>query len=72
MLPAAAALCEEVRALSQRGDGEARGALGRAGRGASLLPAAAALGEEVHALSQWGDGEAHGALVALAARVAQR
>jgi len=45
LLPDAAALGEEVRALSQRGDGEARGALGRAGRGASLLPAAAALGE---------------------------
>jgi len=72
LLQVAAALGEEVRALSQRGDGEARGALGRAGRSASLLPAAAALGEEVHALSQCGDGEARGALVALVARVAQR
>jgi len=72
LLAAAAALGEEVRALSQRGDGEARGALGRAGRGASFLPAVAALGEEVHALSQCGDGEARGALVALVARVAQR
>jgi len=69
LLPAAAALGEKVRALSQRGDGEERGALGRARRGASLLPAAAALDKEVHALSQCGDGEARGALVA---RVAQR